>query len=135
MYIDSEGEFHGSGDSEVWVRNYFSQYLSEYASRKKPITFDTKGKASKTARELCDDQIKEDQEILEDKRVMHPFRMTELRGDFRKIRLQALKLRREFVEPLAADTFQRLVEFCLKERFFRTVKYQARKVNRLVRAD
>ena len=55
MYIDSEGEFHGSGDSEVWVRYYFSQYMSKCASQRKPITFDTKGKASKTARELCDD--------------------------------------------------------------------------------
>ena len=101
MYIDSEGEFRGSGDSEVWVHYYFTQYMSECAKRRKPITFDTKGKASKTARELCEDKLKEDQEILEEKRVEHPFKMTELRGDFRKIRLQALKLRREFVEPLA----------------------------------
>ena len=135
MYIDSEGKFHGSGDSEVWVRNYFSKYMSDSAKRRKPIYFVTKGKVSKTARELCEDKIKEDQEILEDKRVMHPFRMTELRGDFREISLQALKLRREFVEPLAAETFQRLVKFCLKDRFFQTVRYQARKVNRLVSAD
>ena len=50
MYLDSEGEFHGSGDSYVWVRDYFSQYMSECAKLRKPITFLTKkGEASATA--------------------------------------------------------------------------------------
>ena len=121
MYIDIEGAFRGSGYSEIWVRNYFSQYMSECAKRRKPITFATKGKASKTAREHYEDKMKEDQESLKEKRAWHPLRMKELRRDFREMRLQALQLQQEFVEPLAAETFQRLVKFCLKDSFFRTV--------------
>ena len=72
---------------------------------------------------------------MEANRVKYPDRMTKLLHDFRKVRKVSLAFQQEFVEPVASETFKRLLKFCLKEKFFRTVYYQIQKAEGLVRAD